>query len=230
MPNTPNNKISADNRRINGIIRRQCTQFYVLVAIASAACAFTAASRALPPASPTATKIAPNFSLEDTDHKLRRLTEFRGRPVVIYFFCGCPWCRNCATQWGLLQRSGATLTPGKSAAQAPNSAAAITLVVFSGDASEARAFAAQTGLNAKQTVLLPDPRMQVTETLYHAEPCPRTFVLNGRGAMIYTNNHADDAARTAPALVITSRVLDALRHSASNTDRSRQHKNKKQER
>ncbi len=87
----------------------------------------------------------------------------------------------------------------------------ITLVIFSGDASAARSFAQETGLDPAQTVLLPDPRMQVTQTLYHADPCPRLFVLNRRGQVHYTNTHADDAPRTAPALAIASRALDALR-------------------
>ena len=85
-----------------------------------------------------------------------------------------------------------------------------TLIVFSGDVETARAFAAAVGLDSKQTVLLPDPDMQVTRA-YQAVPCPRVFVLDALGRVRYTNAHADDAPQKAPALAIVSRAFDALR-------------------
>lgn len=93
--------------------------------------------------------------------------------------------------------------------------APLTVVVFSGDAAAARDFAAQTALDPAQTVLLPDPALHVTLDLYQAEPCPRVFVLDSTGKIRYTNNHTDDAPRQAPALVIASHALAALRAEAS---------------
>lgn len=150
------------------------------------------------------------FTLADIDGHKRALRDFRGRQVALFFFCGCSWCRSLAQTWGQFQRGGALQTRA-----APPTSAPVTLVVFSGDAASARAFAADTELDLAQTVLLPDPTMAVTQTLYHADPCPRTFVLDRKCLLRYTNNHADDTARKSSEVVIASRMLDALRHCAS---------------
>ena len=72
----------------------------------------------------------------------------------------------------------------------------------------------ETGQSAADTVLLPDPKLDVTIGKYDAEPCPRVFVVSQAGRIVYTNNHKDDAARSAPEMVIASRALDALRQAA----------------
>jgi hypothetical protein len=94
----------------------------------------------------------------------------------------------------------------------PSKNAAITLVVYEEmDAPVAKEVAAIYGLDPAATVVLPDPQRSVTLPLYQAEPCPRIFVVDSKGVLRYTNDHADDAPRKAPALVITSRTLQALR-------------------
>ncbi len=153
---------------------------------------------------------AANFTLADEDGKPRRLSDYRGRPVALYFFCGCRWCHNCARIWGQMQRTGA-LTPASSPAAAGH--APITVVVFAGDAKETRQFEAETGLDPAGTVMLPDADMHVTED-YDAEPCPRVFIVNPAGLVVYTNDHADDAAREAPEKVIAFRAMTALRKAA----------------
>jgi peroxiredoxin len=142
------------------------------------------------------------FSLEDAGGHVRRLSEYHGRPVVLFFFCGCVWCHRCATDWGEYQRAGGLLKQR-----------AITLIVFSDTASAARDFAAQTGLDPKQTVLLPDPTMRVA-VAYRAPVCPRVFVLDPRGLVVYTNNHADDLPRRAPETLAASRALKAIQRPA----------------
>lgn len=152
------------------------------------------------PAAPVVGKPAPAFTLADVDGKPRRLAEFRGRPVALFFFCGCEWCGDVAKEWAALQRSGALPKP------------AATVVVYAEmDAPVAREVATIYGLDRSRTVLLPDPERTATVPLYQAEPCPRVFVLDGGGVLRYTNDHADDAPRKAPALAITSRTLQALR-------------------
>jgi hypothetical protein len=84
-------------------------------------------------------------------------------------------------------------------------------VVYAGDSSAVRDFARQEGLDPAQTVLLPDVEMKVTLDAYHAQPCPRVFVVDSKGIIRYTNNHKDDAPRKAPALAIVSRTIDAVR-------------------
>jgi len=152
--------------------------------------------------------LAPNFTLKDPDGVKHSLSDYRGRPVALYFFCGCDWCHAVAGKWSLMQRAGAmpTSTKGKEP---------VTLIVFQGDGKAAKQFAQETQLDPASNVLLGDEEVHVTVDLYDAEPCPRIFVLDPAGKVVYTNNHKDDAARVAPADVIATRALDALRKAAA---------------
>jgi len=148
--------------------------------------------------------LAPHFTLTDTAGVKRSLSDYRGRPVAVFFYCGCEWCHKTATMWGQFQRGNAL----------PSDAAGRllpTVIVFSGDASSAVQFRDETGLDPNTSVLLPDPQMDVTLGMYDAEPCPRVFVIDPSGHIAYTNNHTDDAPRKAPAIAIVSQALDALR-------------------
>jgi peroxiredoxin len=157
---------------------------------------------------PTVQKPAPAFTLTDVDEKKRSLAEFRGRRVALFFFCGCSWCADIGKEWAQLQRSDALPKPGSSE-KSP-----ITLVVNSGlNAAVTRTLAANYELDLTQTVLLPDPEMQVTKSVYRVDPCPRAFIIDGKGILRYTNNSEEDAPRKVPALAIVSRALDALRAS-----------------
>lgn len=149
-------------------------------------------------------KAAPNFTLPDADGKSRTLAEFRGRPVTLFFYCGCEWCHKVSTLWGQFERGGALPkgAPGKPPA---------TLIVYAGDAAGVKQFANETGISGSETVLLTDPQLDVTISKFDAEPCPRVFVIDPAGKIVYTNNHKDDAARQASEMVIASRALDALR-------------------
>lgn len=163
-------------------------------------------------APPAVGKPAPAFSLRDVNQKARSLAEFKGRRVALLFFCGCSWCIDVAREWGSLQRSGA-LAEANPARNAAGRAAAPPITVIVGstlDADGCRGFATRTELDLTQTVLLPDPDGTVVEA-YHADPCPRVFVIGPDGVVRYINNGKDDAPRKAPALAIVSRALDALR-------------------
>jgi hypothetical protein len=156
--------------------------------------------------------------LPDTAGKKRSLAEFRGRPAALFFFCGCSWCSDVAREWARLQRSGSFGKPSTSRSKVP-----ITLVVYQGSAEEVRTLSTTAGLDPAQTVLLPDPEMTVTMEIYKADPCPRVFVVDAQGIIRYVNNGKDDAPREAPALVIVSRTVDALR-SAAGPEASRKNK------
>ena len=147
--------------------------------------------------------IARPFALRDVKNVQRSLNDYKGRGTVVYFFCGCEWCQNCARAWSDMQKEGALPqdTTGKTLQ---------TLMVFAGDAAATRAFAALTGLDTKQNLLLPDPDLRVT-TDYNVGECPRVFVLDGDSFVRYTNNHPYDAPRKAPALVIVSNAIGAMR-------------------
>jgi len=155
-------------------------------------------------------QLAPDFALTDSRGKLHHLSEFRSKPVALFFFCGCPWCQQCAQTWGQFQRGGALPLALPASLTSASPSTPLTLIIFSGDKAAARTFETQAGLDPAQTLLLPDPDLRVTAA-YHADPCPRAFVLDAGGRVSYTNDHPDDTPRQASALAIASRTLDALR-------------------
>lgn len=153
-------------------------------------------------------KAAPGFTAADIDGKPRTLKDLRGKPVTLFFFCGCEWCRRFAKAWAEIDRSGGL--PTAEAEQNRNADNPRTVVVFMGDADNVRAFVEDTGLDASRTVPIPDPRMDVTMK-YKAVECPRIFVLDREGRIRYTNNHKDDQPRKAAAATLVSKTIDALR-------------------
>jgi peroxiredoxin len=144
---------------------------------------------------------APNFTLRDRAGKTHTLLSYRGRPVTLFFLCGCTHCTELARQWAEWQNGGVLVHT-------------TTIVIFAGEAQYADGRISASGLATNQTTILGDPDLRVTRALYHAPTCPRVFVLDAHGIVRYTNNHTDDAPQKAPALLIASRTLAALRRSA----------------
>ena len=137
---------------------------------------------------------APLFARTDTQGRPFALSSVRGHPAALFFFCGCPWCAEAARAWTKTSRT----TPAR------------TLVVFAGTRAETDAFAARTGLDPAHTTLLPDPDSALTEGVYGLSSCPRAFALDTGGVVRYTNDHADDQPRVAPARTIIDRTRLAL--------------------
>ena len=156
---------------------------------------------------PATAKAAPPFTLPDVSGKMHTLAEFRKRPVVLFFFCGCNPCHETAKLWAQGQQNAKQDAQGHvlPEAQTPR-----TIVVFTGDAESARVFAAETGLPA-DTVLLTDPEMKVTNA-YHAEPCPRALVLDADGVVRYSS--LSDAAKDIVPITLVSRVVGAAQSAA----------------
>jgi len=147
---------------------------------------------------------APAFSLLDTNHQKHSLTDWRGHPVAVFFYCGCAPCHRCAQTWADAVQNTLATRQQKS----------MTVVVFSGEAPEARAFAAQTHLDPARTVILLDSREQTAER-YGVTACPRVFALDAAGIVRYTNDEpGSDPQETPPALLV-SRTLTALMRSPS---------------
>jgi hypothetical protein len=208
--------IETPKRGIGCIMKFDVTRRMITAAVAVAIVSLGAAAHSVPASTPAgkgsvkakasvALVPAPNFTLTDADGVKRSLTDYRGRPVALYFFCGCDWCHDVAGKWSMMQRAGALSTA------ADDKNGPVTLVVFQGDADAVKTFARETALDLDHTVLMTDPDVSVTVDKYHAEPCPRVFVLDTAGNVVYTNNHKDDEARVAKGIVIASRALDAIR-------------------
>ncbi len=164
---------------------------------------------------------APAFTLPDLENKNRSLFEFRGRRVALFFFCGCQWCAEVGKEWSQLQRTGAladkAATPDATKTKPPAAASdgPMTVIVYSEMSRDsAKSMAEWLAFDPAQTLVLLDEQMTVSTAQYKAEPCPRVFVVDEKGVLRYTNDHADDALRKAPAVAIVSRALAALRRAA----------------
>jgi Redoxin len=170
--------------------------------------------RGLNPA-PRVGQTAPSFRLSDTTGRRRSLAEFRGRPVALFVFCGCGWCAAVAHEWAAAQRSDALLAASATAGASNGAALAspITVVVGSGlETKGCRALGDRAGFDAAQTVLLTDPGHHVME-MYHAELCPRVFIISADGVLRYVNRGKEDTPRKVPAATIVEHALAALRAS-----------------
>ena len=151
-------------------------------------------------------KPTPTLSAVDVNGHNWTLRADLGRPVVLFFFCGCRECHNLSSSWAGLMTAGVLKAAPFSTARA---ASPVTVIVYSGDAAELKAFAKETGL-PDDVVLIPDPSMKWTNA-YGVDPCPRVFVLDQKGALRYTNNGAADAPQGGHEDVIVARALSALR-------------------
>ncbi len=165
-------------------------------------------------ASTGARPLAPGFTLRDTEGRSHSLADLRGRTVTLFFFCGCRACHECARSWAAIQRAGvlAPALPLAAVRSSAHTATTATVVVYMGAPGEAREFAAATGMQASSTLVLADPRLEVTMA-YHAAPCPRAIALDRAGRVCYINNHLDDQPQKASAAAITAHCVDALRHA-----------------
>ncbi|MBC7805025.1 MAG: redoxin domain-containing protein [Akkermansiaceae bacterium] len=159
---------------------------------------------------PTVGTIAPDFTLPDANTgKKRSPREFSQakRPVALFFFCGCRACQTVAQEWAKYQSGNAL--PGNAA----------TMIVYSTtDRDEAKSRIAASGLDPKRTAVLCDTEaLTVTERLYHAEPCPRIFVIDRLGKIAHASVKVD-ATEPEPsesvAAFLAASALDALRGSA----------------
>ena len=145
----------------------------------------------------------PALTLPDTSGRKHSLSELK-RPVTLLFFCGCAPCHDFARLWSQVQQNG-DLTPQLNAHKPA------TVVVFLGGAAEARAFAAQTGLDPSQTLLLLDPSDQIGQR-FGVIRCPRVFVADAAHRLVYTNPDAADSTLHLSASALVSRTLTVWRH------------------
>jgi peroxiredoxin len=154
---------------------------------------------------PKVNSLAAPFALTDAGGKRHSLSDFRGKPVLLCFFCGCEPCHKFAHAWAQIQHGEQV-----SGTQ--------TIVIFLGISEDLRKFASETNLDLGQTTLLPDPSLDVA-LKYSALPCPRLYVLDEQGIIKYTNNHADGQPQTASDVTLISQCVTAIRNlpTASST-------------
>jgi len=149
---------------------------------------------------------APDFTLADTRGTPHSLSEYRHRPVVLVFLCGCQRCGVFAHVWGQMQRSNAVTPTGTKEARP------LTVIVYAGDAAAVQSLAQQAGLDMQQTVLLPDLQMGVSLDLYKSMPCPRTLVIDSAGVVRHIDGMTDKAPDQGSVAGIAMRTLQGLQN------------------
>lgn len=162
--------------------------------------------QASPESGPAVGKAIPVLTLPDVAGHKHSLSE-KGQPMALLFFCGCAPCHDFARLWSQVQQAGDLAPQAASRSSAAHTPA--TVAVFLGGAADARAFAAQTGLDLSKTLLLLDPSDQMGQR-FGVLQCPRVFVTDGARRLVYTSPDDPAPRLSAPALV--SRTLTAWHH------------------
>ena len=130
---------------------------------------------------PIVGEMAPDFTLPDLSGRMVSLSSFRGKPVVLGFFCGCYRCREAATKIGKLQRQG----------NLSNLVAVVGL-----DVDGARDFQRSTCLQGE---VLIDPSDSVSER-YASDFCPRFWLTTRSGTIEYRSGTGLQAGELDDAL------------------------------
>jgi peroxiredoxin len=114
---------------------------------------------------------APDFTLKTAEGKAVSLHQFRGKRVLLNFFCGCSFCRGVAMAWnGLLKEK--EIRPTR------------VLVVASFKPDYDKQFRIESGYNGP--ILYDTQKREVADT-YESRVCPRVWVLDEKGKILYTN-------------------------------------------
>jgi hypothetical protein len=157
-------------------------------------------------AEPGIGKAAPNFSLNDVDGRIVRLSDFRGKTVVLEWNNPeCPFVQKHYGSGNMQKTQAAARRDGVVWLSINSSAAG-----KQGHMDGAKAKAVIVAQNAQPTNYLLDPK-GVVGTGYGAKTTPHLYIVNSSGALVY-NGGIDDKPTPNPADISGARnhVLAAL--------------------
>lgn len=149
------------------MIRALAAAALLLVAVAAPAAAQDFRALGLEPYEPR--KPAPDFTLPDLDGRATRLSQYRGRVVVLVFWA--TWCPDCRKELPSLQ----TLVR----AYRPRGVEAV-LVSFREDAAHVREVARERGYDAR---ILVDTTGDVTGGVYGVFGPPTVYLIDREGRL-----------------------------------------------
>jgi peroxiredoxin len=116
-------------------------------------------------------QVAPDFTLKDAKGRPVSLHQFRGKRVLLNFFCGCSFCQAVAVDWQHLLKE-----PGLR----PTAVLAVAHYSLEHD----KEFRKETGATFP---ILFDTEHRDISTRYDSHICPRVWVLDEQGRILYTN-------------------------------------------
>ncbi len=149
----------------------------IAAALATVLCAGPAYAQELPRPAPTlapvtGTPAAPDFELPDTDGKLRRLSQSRGKVVMVNFWA--TWCPPCRREMPSMQRAWDNLKGDDFTMYA---------VDVGEDEDTVFAFTLATGVELKFPILLDKSGAAVKQ--WPVRGLPTTFILDREGRVVY---------------------------------------------
>lgn len=118
---------------------------------------------------------APDFTLKTADGKPISLHQYRGQRLLLNFFCGCSFCRGVAMSWNTLLKEK-NVHPTRQ------------LVVASFKPDYDKQFRIESGYNGR---ILYDTEKRDVAQKYDSRICPRVWVLDEQGKILYTNPSPD---------------------------------------
>jgi peroxiredoxin len=144
---------------------------------------------------------APDFALRDLQDRVRRLSDLRGRVVIVNFWsCECPQSERTDHLLKELTSEGDT--------------SPVLLSIASNRNESRQAISSMARTRGLPTVLL-DPDQQVAD-LYGAQTTPHVFVIDARGALRYRGAVDDVTFRQrVPSRFYVREALDALSNGES---------------
>ncbi len=116
--------------------------------------------------------MAPDFALKDTDRKLYRLSEQRGKVVMVNFWA--TWCPPCRREMPSMQRAWETLKDEKFVMFAVN---------VGEDEDTVFGFTFSTGVELKFPILL--DRDALTVKAWPVIALPTSFIVDPQGRIVY---------------------------------------------
>lgn len=127
-------------------------------------------------AGPSVGDMAPDFTLKSmTGGRKVSLSDFRGRRVLITFFCGCGLCQEFATHWAKM-------------ANKPLKGNPVMLGICFFDPDRLPIFVKETG--AKNLIYLHDPGHE-TGMRYGSRVCPRAWIIDEHGRIAFRHEEME---------------------------------------
>lgn len=144
----------------------------------------------IPSSPPKVGSLAPDFTLSDDNGKTYRLSDFRGKKVLLNFFCGCGTCAELSLTWEKIHRQRADVQ---------------VLGISTIHPEQIQSWCRAIGVTFP---VLFDPGYQVAEQ-YDSLHCPQSWVIDESGKVVYASQEQDtlsDITRTLRRLLSMSEV------------------------
>jgi peroxiredoxin len=140
--------------------------------------------------------LAPDFQLPDDQGRVRHLREFRGRKLILAFYCGCARC-------GLMAQAIHKIEEPLAEAVRPQTVAVVTM-----DRAALPRWSEDSGFEG---TFLVTAKGSPIVAKYHGEPCPRVYVLDEEQRIEHSTPDPSAGGNVDPSEIINpiARLVDS---------------------